>query len=143
MKTLTEERKQVILHLLKIAVMRGIRVRILTSKTLHGQIGKLIEEQETTMEKLSGQKNKLEAKEGKLEIHIIESLQLQRFQTKASILVVDSKICLIEDLKGYKRNDLGNDQKMPSLATYSNRESVVLTYISIFETLWTQTELTK
>ena len=95
------------------------------------------------MEKLSGQKNKLEAKEGKLEIHIIESLQLQRFQTKASILVVDSKICLIEDLKGYKRNDLGNDQKMPSLATYSNRESVVLTYISIFETLWTQTELTQ
>lgn len=27
------------------------------------------------------------------------------------------------------------------LATYSNSESTVLSYISIFETLWTQTEL--
>jgi hypothetical protein len=138
---LTEEHKQVILQLLKIAMLRGIKVRILTSKAIQGRIEKLIEEQQgTTMEKLTDGKNKLEAAEGKFEIHFIDRLQQQRFQTKASILVVDSKVCLIEDLKEYKSNDPGNEE-MPSLATYSNRESVVLTYISIFETLWTQTQL--
>ncbi len=141
---LTEERKQVILQLLKIAVLCGIRIRILTSKTLHGQIEKFIEEQqqETILEKLSDG-NKLEAAEGKFEIHFIDRLQQQRFQTKASILIVDSKVCVIEDLKEYKSNDPGDDGETLSLATYSNRESVVLTYISIFETLWTQTELTQ
>jgi hypothetical protein len=140
---LAEERKQVILQLLKIAVLHGIRVRILTSKTLHGEIEKLIEEQqqETMME--SDGKNEIEAAQGKFEIHFIDSLHQQRFQTKTSILIVDLKVCLIEDLKEYKSNDPGNDWKILSLATYSNRESVVLTYISIFETLWTQTELTK
>jgi two-component system sensor histidine kinase VicK len=138
---LTEEHKQVILQLLKIAMLRGIKVRILTSKAIQGQIEKLIEEQQgTTMEKLTDEKNKLEAADGKFEIHFIDRLQQQRFQTKASILVVDSKVCLIEDIKEYKSNDPGNEE-MPSLAMYSNRESVVLTYISIFETLCTQTEL--
>ncbi|HJT49647.1 MAG TPA: hypothetical protein VJ729_15805 [Nitrososphaeraceae archaeon] len=142
---LTEERKRVILQLLKIAVLHGIRVRILTSKTLHGQIEKLIEEQqqETVMEKLSDGKDEIEAAQGKFEIHFIDSLQQQRFQTKASVLIVDLKVCLIEDLNEYKSNDPGNVWKILSLATYSNRESVVLTYISIFETLWTQTEITK
>jgi hypothetical protein len=128
---LTEERKQVILQLLKIAVLRGIRIRILTSKTLHGQIEKFIEEQqqETMLEKLSDGNNKLEAAEGKFEIHFIDRLQQQRFQTKASILIVDSKVCVIDDLKEYKSNDPGDDGETLSLATYSNRESVVLTYI--------------
>jgi two-component system, OmpR family, sensor histidine kinase VicK len=141
---LTEERKQVILQFLKIAVLRGIRVRILTSKAIQELIEKLIEEQQqgTKMEKLSDGKNKLKAAEGKFEIHFIDRIQQQRFQTKASILVVDSKVCLIEDLREYKSNHPGNEEIL-SLATYSNRESVVLTYISIFETLWTQTELTQ
>jgi hypothetical protein len=142
---LIEERKQLILQLLKIATLHGVRVRILTSKTLHGQIEKFIEEQqqETTMEKLSDRKNELEAAEGRVQIHFVDRLQHQHFQTKASILVVDSKICLIEDLKEYKSNDPGDDGQILSLATYSNRESVVLSYMSIFETLWTQTELTQ
>jgi two-component system sensor histidine kinase VicK len=137
---LTEEHKQVILQLLKIAVLLGIRVRILTSKATQELIEKLSEG--TTIEKLSDGKNKLKTIEGKFEIHFMDRLQPQRFQTKASILVVDSKVCLIEDLKEYKSNHPGNEEIL-SLATYSNRESVVLTYISIFETLWTQTELTQ
>jgi two-component system, OmpR family, sensor histidine kinase VicK len=140
---LTEERKPVIIQLLKAAVLHGIRVRILTSKVTQEQIEKLIEEQqeETRIEKLIEGKNKLELTQGKFEIHFIDRLQQQRPQAKASILVVDSKICLVEDLKEYKSND-PSDGEMLSLATYSNRESVVLSYISIFETLWTQTELT-
>jgi two-component system, OmpR family, sensor histidine kinase VicK len=40
-----------------------------------------------------------------------------------------------------------NDDTAPTtkeaigLATYSNSESTVLSYVSVFETLWTQTEL--
>jgi two-component system, OmpR family, sensor histidine kinase VicK len=70
----------------------------------------------------------------------IQQQPQQRLQTKVSILIVDSKVCLIEDLKVY--DDNSSDEGLP-LATYSNSESTVLTYISIFETLWTQTELNK
>jgi two-component system sensor histidine kinase VicK len=62
-------------------------------------------------------------------------------QTKVSILNVDSKASLVEEeLKSYN-NKNNNSNEALSLATYPNSESTVLTYISIFETLWTQTEL--
>src|SRR5215471_19182198 len=53
-------------------------------------------------------------------------------------LIVDRKYSLIIGLK--------DDTKQTSyeaigLATYSNSQSTVLSYTSIFETLWTQTEL--
>jgi len=113
---LTEERKQVIIQLFKIAIPNGIRVRILTSKYVQEQIEKLIggQQQETIMEKLSDEKNKHEvgegeekiggseaahAAQGKFEIHLVDKLKQQHFQTKVSVLIVDSKICLVEDLK--------------------------------------------
>ena len=160
---LTEERKQVIIQLFKIAIPHGIRVRILTTKYMQEQIEKLIggQQQETIMEKLSEEKNKHEVgkgaekiggsaaaahtEQGKFEIRLVDKLKQQHFQTKVSVLIVDSKICLVEDLKKYngKNNvsDDDDDDDILSLATYSNSESFVLTYISIFETLWTQTEL--
>ena len=157
---LTEERKQVIIQLFKIAIPHGIRVRILTSKYVQEQIEKLIggQQQEAIMEKLSEEKNKHEvgkgaekiggsaaaahAAQGKFEIHLVDKLKQQHFQTKVSVLIVDSKICLVEDLKKYNgKNNVSDDDDVLSLATYSNSESFVLTYISIFETLWTQTEL--
>jgi signal transduction histidine kinase len=59
-------------------------------------------------------------------------------QTKVSILIVDKKYSLAVELK--------DDTKQTShgaigLATYSNSPSTVLSYVSIFESLWTQTEL--
>jgi hypothetical protein len=69
-----------------------------------------------------------------LGINLIDKIQQLRLQTKVSILITDSKICIAEDLKAY------SDKSLP-LATYSNSESTVLRYTSIFETLWTQTEL--
>ncbi|MFL6426074.1 MAG: hypothetical protein ACJ71R_21150 [Nitrososphaeraceae archaeon] len=82
--------------------------------------------------------------QAKPEIHLIDKLQQQqRLQTKVSILIVDSKVCLVEDLKVYDENNNNNNSPDEALrlATYSNSESTVLTYISIFETLWRQTEL--
>ena len=67
---------------------------------------------------------KLKLHKENLKIHFIDSLHQLRFQTKASILIVDLKVCLIEDLKEYKSNDPDNEGEILSLATYSNRESV-------------------
>ena len=139
------------------AMLYGIRVRILTSKYMQAHIEKLIKEQlqETTTEKLTENKNKHEGEEktggpeaahatqGKFEIHVVDNLKQQHFQTKVSVLIVDSKICLAEDLKEYNSKNNDSDDEVLSLATYSNSESFVLTYFSIFETLWTQTELTQ
>ena len=157
---LTEERKQVIIQLFNAATQHGIRVRILTSKDMQIQIEALTKEQEKTMMKVlprerKSEQEKEEGKEvrasvnraqAKPEIHLIDKLQQQqRLQTKVSILIVDSKVCLVEDLKVYDENNNNNNNNSPDealpLATYSNSESTVLTYISIFETLWMQTEL--
>ena len=59
-------------------------------------------------------------------------------QTKVTILIVDKKYSLAVELK--------DDTKQTSieaigLATYSDSQSTVLSYASIFESLWTQTEL--
>src|SRR5215472_539438 len=59
-------------------------------------------------------------------------------QTKTTILIVDKKYSLTIELK--------DDTKQTSveaigLATYSNSQSTVLSYVSIFESLWTQTDL--
>jgi hypothetical protein len=74
--------------------------------------------------------------QGKFQIH---SPQQQRLQTNLSTLIVDSKVSLAEELKAYHKNDNSNEELC--LATYSNSESTVLTYISIFETLWNQTDI--
>src|SRR5215469_6836193 len=59
-------------------------------------------------------------------------------QTKVTILIVDRKYSLAIELK--------DDTKQTAieaigLATYSNSQSTVLSYVSIFESLWTQTDL--
>lgn len=64
--------------------------------------------------------------------------QEHRLPIKVSILIVDSRIALMEDLKD---DDKSSSNEAIGMATYSNNESTVLTYISIFETLWAQAEL--
>ena len=80
-------------------------------------------------------------KQGKFEVHLIDVMQQRRLQTNVSILVVDSKLSLVEELKAYHNNNNNSNAVLP-LATYSNSESTVLTYTSIFETLWAQTGIT-
>jgi len=59
-------------------------------------------------------------------------------QTTVSILIVDRKYSLVAELK-----DDSKDTSIEAigLATYSNSKSTVLSYVSMFETLWLQTEL--
>jgi two-component system sensor histidine kinase VicK len=59
-------------------------------------------------------------------------------QTMMTILVVDRMDSLVIELKDDTKED---SEQAIGLATYSNSRSTVLSYVSIFETLWRQSEL--
>jgi two-component system, OmpR family, sensor histidine kinase VicK len=112
------------IKLLKEAAEHGVKVRILTP------IDDLLKE---IVQKL------IEAWQEQQNQQRIDIRFIGRFsQTKIRILVVDKVSSLVVELK--------DDTKQISyeamgLATYSNSKSTVLSYVSIFETLWMQTEL--
>jgi two-component system sensor histidine kinase VicK len=60
--------------------------------------------------------------------------------TKATFLVVDGKTSLIMELRNDTKSTFA---EAIGLATYSTSRSGVLSYVAIFENLWTQTELYK
>ena len=64
----------------------------------------------------------------------------QTFQNKLSMLVVDQSLCLTVELKDDTRET--SDEAI-GLATYSNSDATVFSYVSIFENLWIQTQLHK
>jgi signal transduction histidine kinase len=104
---------------------RGVKVRILTPED------ELILE---TVRKL------MMVHEGGQQAH--ESIGIRyiqpHLQTKVTIIIVDRKYSLAVELKDdTKRTPI----EAIGLATYSNSQSTVLSYASIFESLWIQTEL--
>jgi hypothetical protein len=62
------------------------------------------------------------------------------FQNKLTVLLVDQGLCLTVELKDDTRET--SDEAI-GLATYSNSEATVFSYVSIFENLWIQTKLHK
>jgi hypothetical protein len=56
---------------------------------------------------------------------------------------VDKELCLTVEVRDTKDYEYENDASIEvlGLATYSNSESTILSYASIFETLWIQAEL--
>jgi two-component system, OmpR family, sensor histidine kinase VicK len=116
------------------ASRRRVKIRILTPKD------NLIEEtvQKLRTYKIEGGEQEEEEKEqglsNQIEIRYIE----RPLQTKISILVVDSKFSLVVELKDDTKE---TSYEAMGLATYSNSKSTVLSYASIFESLWRQTEL--
>ena len=70
----------------------------------------------------------------KIEVrHVEESLQ-----TKVIVLIVDRKYSLSIEFKDDTKDSV---YEAIGLATYSNSKSTVISYISIFESLWKQVEL--
>jgi two-component system, OmpR family, sensor histidine kinase VicK len=59
-------------------------------------------------------------------------------QTRMTILVIDRMYSLVVELKD---DTVGDIEQAIGLATYSNSKSTVLSYVSIFDTLWKQSEL--
>ena len=104
---------------------RGVKVRILTLED------ELIVQ---TARKLMMVQEKARQPHENIGIRYIQP----HLQTKASIFMMDKKYSLAIELK--------DDTKQTSieaigLATYSNSQSTVLSYASIFESLWRQTDL--
>ena len=62
----------------------------------------------------------------------------QSLQTRISILIVDKKYSLVVELKDDSQE---SSASAIGLATYSNSKPTVLSYISIFESLWRLSEL--
>ena len=75
-----------------------------------------------------------EDKENKITIRFLEP----DLQTKISILIVDRKSSLAVELKDDTKDNI---HQAIGLSSYSNSKSTVLSYVSIFETLWKQTEM--
>ena len=121
-----------LMQLLKeVAIERGVKIRILVPKD------DLIEEKVQKLRQQSQFYQQVQRQEQltqQIDIRYIE----QYLQTKVSVLVVDSKYSLVVELKDDTKK---TSYKAIGLATYSNSKSTVLSYVSIFETLWKQTEL--
>jgi signal transduction histidine kinase len=96
----------------------GVKARILTPK------GELIEE---TVRNLREQNIKID-------IRYIEP----GLQTYVTIVVVDRESSLIVELKDDTKK---SSYEAMGLGTFSNRKATVLSYVSIFESLWKQSEL--
>ena len=107
------------------ATERGVKVRILTPED------ELIVE---TARKLMMVQEEAQQPHENIGIRYIQP----HLQTKVTILIVDKKYSLAIELKDDTKQ---TSNEAIGLATYSNSQSTVLSYASIFESLWTQTEL--
>ncbi len=113
-----QEKLGAIQSLREIIEESGVKARILTPKA------ELIEE---TVRKLKQQHRKID-------IRYIEP----GLQTYVTIVVVDRKSSLVVELKDDTKK---SSYEAMGLGTYSNRKATVLSYVSIFESLWKQSEL--
>jgi signal transduction histidine kinase len=82
-------------------------------------------------EKQQPQKNNLKSN---IDIRYIEQIS----EAKATILIIDKKISLVMEIKDDAKTTF---YEAIGLSTYSNSRAGVLSYVSIFENLWIQTEL--
>jgi signal transduction histidine kinase len=117
------------LRLFKEAVSeRNVKIRILTPKD--DRIDKIV--QELLQGRLLGQQQLQQRR--RIETRYIEPV----LQTKVTVLVIDKKFCLSVELRDDTKN---TSLEAIGLATCSNSIPTVLSTASIFESLWTQTEL--
>jgi signal transduction histidine kinase len=124
-----------LIELVKEAItQRGIRVRIVAPNEpfIEESLKRLVVVKEE-MERQPSQKQ--DKKEELVTIRYVEP----HLQTKVSVLVVDRKYSLAVEQKEEARH--GSVYSVLGLATYSNSKATVLSYASIFETLWKQTEM--
>ncbi|MDQ6668224.1 MAG: hypothetical protein M3Y53_08380, partial [Thermoproteota archaeon] len=107
------------------ATERGVKVRILAPED------ELIVE---TARKLMMVQEEAQQLHENIRIRYIQP----HLQTKVTILIVDRKYSLAVELKDDAKQ---TSNEAIGLATYSNSQSTVVSYASIFESLWRQTEL--
>jgi two-component system, OmpR family, sensor histidine kinase VicK len=116
------------MRLCKEAAERNVKIRILTPRD--DQIDKVV--QELLQERQEGKQR--QQQRGRIDIRYIEP----SLQTKVTVLIIDRKYCFIVELKDDTKD---NSDEAIGLATYANSKPTVLSYASIFESFWRQTEL--
>ena len=110
---------------------RDVKIRILTpADNLIVKTSQRLSEQQEQEQQSQSQSPKPQ----KINIHFIEPY----LQTKVSLLIVDRKFSLAVELKDDAAH---KSYEAMGLATYSNSKPTVFSYVSIFESLWKQTEL--
>ena len=113
-----------LLHLLRDAADRGVKLRLLVDKSENQRIGMELAVTGTNSDLVE-----------------IQNFDIQQ-QNKIITAIVDNELCLTVEVKA---NDVYDESdsidEVLGLAAYSNSESTVLSYASIFETLWMQAEL--
>jgi two-component system, OmpR family, sensor histidine kinase VicK len=135
-----QKRAGAIESLKEAANMRGVKVRILTP--FDGKIQELAD-------KLEGEEGSRsnDSSDGGIDhkhVHILNGNKIKirfiepQLQTKVSILIVDRKVSLSVEVKDDSKY---TSDKAMGLTSYSNSKSTVLSYVSIFESLWTQLDL--
>jgi hypothetical protein len=102
------------------------------SKDLDIKVRILVPAHKSTYQKLQN----LRELHGNFHVRYIE----QTSGTHATFLVVDGKFSLVMEIRDDSK---GTFEEAIGLSTYSNSRPGVLSYVSIFENLWTQTELYK
>ncbi|MDQ3839692.1 MAG: ATP-binding protein, partial [Thermoproteota archaeon] len=113
-------------EILKDAVQRGIRVKIVTSRD---------EAVEETFRFLVSELSAQQKFRKLVEIRYMEP----QLQTKVSVVIIDKTFSLAIELKDYTKHS--HSLGIIGLATYSNSKATVLSYVSFFETLWKQTDM--
>ena len=125
-KRLYQYEQEYLLQLLRDATNRGVKLRLLVDNS----------EIERIERELSGTGSSSDLVE-------IQNLDKQQ-QNKIISAIANRELCLTVEVKTkdvYDYDEYDSALEVLGLATYSNSESTVLSYASIFETLWMQAEL--
>jgi two-component system, OmpR family, sensor histidine kinase VicK len=124
------------LQLLKQSAKRGVKIRILAP------ISPLVEETIEKDSKRMTEQQQQQQQQTDPDQQLLQPTELRYIdpdmQTKVTILVVDKKFSLTIEFKEDTDQPLYENMR---LATYSNSRYTVLSYASIFDSLWKQSEL--
>ena len=122
--------------LLKDIAKQGVRVRILTpTDTIIEQMKENEKKNEVGKRQMNRrQQQQQQQQQQQIQIRTIEP----RSHTRVSILIVDRQLSLSVELNDDTKK---TTYEAIGLASYSNSNSTVFSYVSIFESLWLQTEL--
>lgn len=122
-KRLSRYEQECLIPLLRNAVERGVKLRFLFDKSVDKGMDR---------ESLITNSN--------YDTVETQVLDLQE-QNKIIAIIVDKEVCLTVEVKDEDYEEDDSIIEVLGLATYSNSESTVSSYASIFDTLWIQAEL--
>lgn len=114
------------------AVNRNVKIRMLIPS--NEKTEKFIERLEKQSLSIYHTSNNDGNSSKKIQIRSIQTLT----ETGSTILIIDKKVSLVMELKDDSKEKF---HEAIGISTYSNSKAGVLSYVSIFENLWNQTEI--